>query len=122
LYNLYFGAILISANLKANYLILNAGIIFFMTQHSLTTLISSSATRLTPTGTHSGIDITIQNVHATAIVYIGGIGVTSSNYGYRLSPSNAWSVELSGIDELYAITNTNGSQVAVLKTSLELGN
>lgn len=92
-----------------------------MTQHSLTTLSSSSATRLTPAGTHSGLDITIQNVHASAYVYIGGEGVTSSNYGYRISPNHAWSVELSGKDELYAITNTNGSQVAVLRTSLELG-
>lgn len=93
-----------------------------MTQHSLTTLSNSSATRLTPNGTHSGLDITIQNVHASAYVYIGGEGVTSSNYGYRISPNNAWSIELSGKDALYATTNTNGSQIAVLKTSLELGN
>jgi hypothetical protein len=93
-----------------------------MTQHSLTTLSNSTATRLTPNGTHGGLDITIQNVHASAIVYIGGEGVTSSNYGYRISANNAWSVELSGVDALYAITNTNGSQVAVIKTSLESGN
>jgi hypothetical protein len=93
-----------------------------MTQHSLTTLSNSTATRLTPNGTHGGLDITIQNVHTSAIVYIGGEGVTSSNYGYRISANNAWSVELSGVDALYAITNTNGSQVAVIKTSLELGN
>ena len=93
-----------------------------MTQHSLTTLSNSSATRLTPNGTHSGLDVTIQNVHASAIVYIGGEGVTSSNYGYRLSAGNAWSIELSGFDSLYAISNTNESQVAVLQTSLESGN
>ena len=93
-----------------------------MTQHSLTTLSNSSATLLTPNGIHSGLDITIQNVHASAIVYIGGEGVTSSNYGYRISPSNAWSIELSGLDSLYAISNTDQSQIAVLKTSLELGN
>jgi len=90
-----------------------------MTQHSLTTLSSSSATLLTPNGTHSGLDITIQNVHASAIVYIGGEGVTSSNYGYRLASGAAWSVELPGFDSLYAITNTNGSTVAVLTTGLE---
>jgi hypothetical protein len=93
-----------------------------MTQHSLTTLSSSTATLLTPNGTHSGLDITIQNVDTSAIVYIGGSGVTSLNYGYRISPNNAWSIELSGKDGLYAITDTNGSKVAVLKTSLELGN
>ena len=93
-----------------------------MTQHSLTTLSNSSATRLTPNGTHSGLDVTIQNVHASAIVYIGGEGVTSSNYGYRLSAGNAWSIELSGFDSLYTISSVNGSQVAVLQTSLESGN
>lgn len=93
-----------------------------MTQHSLTTLSSTSATRLTPTGTHTGLDITIQNVHASAYVYIGGIGVTSNNYGYRLAPGAAWSIELSGKDSVYAITDTNTSKVAVLSTNLESGN
>ena len=92
-----------------------------MTQHSLTTLSNASATLLTPNGIHSGLDVTIQNTHATAIVYLGGAGVTSANYGYRLSPGDAWSIELSGRDSLYAISNTNGSTVAVLTTSLELG-
>jgi hypothetical protein len=93
-----------------------------MTTHALTTLSNTTATRLTPNGVHSGMDVTIQNVHASAIVYIGGEGVTSSNYGYRLSAGAAWSIELSGKDALYAISNTNESQVAVLQTSLESGN
>jgi hypothetical protein len=74
---------------------------------------------LTPPGAHSGLDITIQNVDASAIVYIGGIGVTSTDYGYRLSPGAAWSVELPSFDSMYAITNTNNSKVAVLTTGLE---
>ena len=93
-----------------------------MITHSLTTLSNSTATRLTPDGIHSGFDLTVQNVHATAIVYLGGQGVTSSDYGYRLDPGTAWSVELSGKDYLYAITDTNTSKVAVLKTNLESGN
>ena len=93
-----------------------------MTTHSLTTLSISSATRLSPLGTHSGLDITIQNVDASAYVYLGGEGVTSANYGYRLSPGSAWSVELTGKDSLYAITDTNSSKVAILSTSLESGN
>jgi hypothetical protein len=92
-----------------------------MTTHSLTTLSSSSATRLTPNGLHSGMDITVQNVHASAYVYIGGEGVTSSSYGYRLNPGSAISFELPGKDALYAITGTNGSQVAIIKTNLESG-
>jgi hypothetical protein len=93
-----------------------------MTTHSLTTLSSSTATRLTPNGVHSGMDVTIQNVHSTAYVYVGGEGVTSSSYGYRLNPNSAISFELPGKDALYAITGTNGSQIAVIKTNLESGN
>jgi len=90
-----------------------------MTVHALRTLSNSTATLLTPSGTHSGVDVTIQNVHATAIVYIGGEGVTSSSYGYRLSPDTAWAIELNGKDSIYAITDTNGSSVAVLTANLE---
>lgn len=93
-----------------------------MTQHSLTTLSNTTAVRLTPNGIHSGVDITIQNVHATAYVYVGGEGVTSSNYGYRISPNNAWSIELPGKDSLYAISDVNGSSAAILITNLESGN
>ena len=90
-----------------------------MTTHSLTTLSSSSATRLTPNGIHSGMDITIQNVDTSAYVYIGGEGVTALNYGYRIAPGSAWSIELPGRDSLYAITNVNGSKIAVIQTGLE---
>jgi hypothetical protein len=93
-----------------------------MTSHALTTLSSSAATLLTPNGVHSGMDVTIQNIHASAYVYIGGEGVTASSYGYRLSPGSAISFELPGRDALYAITDTNSSQIAILKTSLETGN
>jgi hypothetical protein len=93
-----------------------------MTAHSITHLSASSAIRLTPNGVHSGMDITIQNIHASAYVYIGGEGVTSSSYGYRLNPGTAISFELPGKDALYAITDTNGSQVAIIKTNLESGN
>ena len=93
-----------------------------MTLHSLTTLSSSTATKLTPNGTHNGLDITVQNTDAAAYVYLGGEGVTSTNYGFRLAPGSAFSIELPGKDTLYAITSVNGSKVAVLKTNLESGN
>ena len=54
--------------------------------------------------------------------YLGGTGVTSTNYGYRLDAGTAFSIELSGRDKLYAITDTNGSKVAVLTSGLESGN
>jgi hypothetical protein len=67
------------------------------------------------------MDITIQNIHDSAYVYIGGEGVTTSSYGYRLNPGSAISFELPGKDALYAITDTNNSQIAIIKTNLESG-
>jgi hypothetical protein len=92
-----------------------------MTIHNLITLSSTTATRLTPNGTHSGLDITLQNVHDTAYVYVGADGVSVTNYGYRIAPGHAISWELPGTDALYAITDTNDSKLAVLKTNLEAG-
>ena len=92
------------------------------TRHALFTLSNTVATRLTVDGVHSGMDITVQNVNTDGYIYLGGLGVSSSNYGYRLSPNNAVAWELPGTDSLYAIASDNGLQAAVLKTSLESGN
>jgi hypothetical protein len=90
-----------------------------MTMHALTQLSNTTDTQLTPNGTHSGMDITVQNISDTAYVYLGGEGVNSEDFGYRLAPGAAWSVELPGQDALYAIADTNGTYIAVLQTGLE---
>ena len=90
-----------------------------MTQHALTSLSNTEATRITPNGIHSGMDITLQNVNTEAYVFIGGEGVTTTNYGYRISPNNGWAIELPGKDALYAISDIDGANVAVLWTGLE---
>ena len=93
-----------------------------MTMHATITLSSETATRLTPNGLHSGMDITIQNFDDSAFVYFGGEDVTTEDFGFRLNPGSAISFDLPGKDALYAITDTDDSQVAVLKTNLESGN
>lgn len=93
-----------------------------MTLHAHTTLSNTTATRLSPNGLHSGMDITIQNIHESAYVYVGGEGVTASDYGYRITPGAAFSIELPGQDALYAISTVNSSKVAILQTGLETGN
>jgi hypothetical protein len=93
-----------------------------MTTHATISLSSETATRLTPNGLHSGMDITIQNFDEAAFVYIGGEDVTTENFGFRLNPGSAISFELPGRDALYAVTDVDDSQVAVLKTNLEVGN
>ncbi len=90
-----------------------------MASHSLITLSSTQATRITPLGMHSGLDITIQNINVEGYVFVGAEGVTASNYGYRIGPSHAISFELPEQDSLYLIADTNGLQAAILKTNLE---
>lgn len=91
-----------------------------MATHSLITLSDATVTALTPNGTHSGMDITIQNVNDTGYIYIGATSTLSStNYGFRLVPNQAIAFELPGQDDLYAIAETNGLKIGVIKTSLE---
>lgn len=90
-----------------------------MTAHQLYTLSNSEATRVTPFGTHSGMDITLQNVSSNGYVYVGAEDVSNLNYGYRILPNHAVSFELPGLDPLYVISSAPGTQLAVLQISLE---
>jgi hypothetical protein len=91
--------------------------------HELVTLSNTVATRISPLGNvHSGLDVTVQNINASGYVYLGGANtVSSANYGYRISPDNAFSLELSGYDHLYAVASANNFPVAILIASLESG-
>jgi hypothetical protein len=89
------------------------------TYHDLLTLSDSTPTELTPGARHSGLDITIQNVDETANVFIGGSTVTASDYGFKLTPGAGFSIELHPNDRLYAISDTNGSNAALLRALLE---
>ena len=89
-----------------------------MTTHRID-LIGAAAKRITPPGTHSGMDITIQNVNESAYIYVGGEGVSTTNYGYRIMPGGAISFELPGLDALYLIASEPDSQAAILITNLE---
>jgi hypothetical protein len=90
------------------------------TYHEIVTLSDSEETELTPEGkVHSGLDLTVQNIDESAIVYIGGTGVSAESYGYKLEPGDGFSIELNPRDELYAISDTDGSEVALLRVLLE---
>jgi len=91
-----------------------------MTTHRLYEL-GPTPTKITPDGTHSGMDITIQNVDETLNIYVGSSDVTTTNYGYRIMPGHAFSVELSGMDDLYLVSDAIGQFAAVLKVKLEVG-
>ena len=91
------------------------------TRHNLYVLSNTEATRITPIGMHSGMDITIQNINDISYVFVGDEAVTTTNFGYRIAPGHAISWELPGTDSLYLISDVNGSSAAVLRTNLETG-
>jgi hypothetical protein len=92
-----------------------------MTEHALINVSTSQPIRITPNGTHSGMDITVQNANSSGYIFLGGEGVTSENYGYRIMPNHAISFELPGSDSLYAVSSVDNMKVAILKTNLEKG-
>ena len=65
------------------------------------------------------MDITIQNVNDYGNLYVGGDGVSTTNYGYKLMPGHAISFELPGRDAIYLIADIDDSKAAIIKTSLE---
>jgi hypothetical protein len=86
--------------------------------HEIIDLNNETPVAVSVTGNHAGRDITIQNISSSANVYLGGQGVSTESYGYRLAPNTAWSVELRREDVIYAVSSANSS-VAVLQLGLE---
>lgn len=93
-----------------------------MTQHRIIALGNEDATRITPNGLHSGMDITLQNINDLGNVYVGAEGVTSSSYGFKLLPNHSISFELPGNDSLFAIGANEDAELAVLQIGLESQN
>jgi hypothetical protein len=90
------------------------------TYHEILTLSNSTPVELTPEGkVHSGLDLTVQNIDEEAIVYLGAEDVSSTSYGFKLLPGAGFSIELNPRDELYAISDTDDSEVALLRVLLE---
>jgi hypothetical protein len=77
----------------------------------------SAAVAITPTN-HAGRDVTIQNLDNSSYLYLGGPNVNTTNFGYRIGPNSAWSIELRRDETIYAIAST-GALVAVLSGGLE---
>lgn len=93
-----------------------------MAEHALISISNTVPQRLTPSGIHSGMDITIQNVNSSGYIYLGTDDTVSSiNYGFRILPNHSISFELPGKDAIFAIASTAGMNAAILKTNLEKG-
>jgi hypothetical protein len=90
--------------------------------HELINLYQGDTTRIPQSNSTSvkySMSFSVQNVHDTAIVYIGTVNVSDSNYGIKLIPNAIASFDnVPKNASFYATTDTNGSQVAVLKMSM----
>jgi hypothetical protein len=89
-----------------------------MTTHALVTLNTTTATLLSPYGVHSGVNISIQNVNESGYIYLGGENVSTTNYGFRIDPSSAIAFELDAHDGIYAVSQSNSLQAAIMTTTL----
>lgn len=70
-------------------------------------------------GTHSGHDITIQNLSETNTVYLGAEGVSPQSFGYAIFPRTAFSIELPPRDYIHLVSDNDGADVAIFRTGLE---
>jgi hypothetical protein len=91
-----------------------------MTTHAIIELNNTTPILVSPNGTHSGCDITIQNINESGYIYVGGKGVSTISYGYRVAPNAAVSFELPGRDAVYLIGSTT-LDAAIITMGLEVG-
>jgi hypothetical protein len=78
-----------------------------------------SQTRITPAGTHSGVDITIQNT-STSNIFIGTDQyVAMTWYGHKLEAGKSVAFSVGPNDALWVISDSpTGAEVAVLTLGL----
>jgi hypothetical protein len=90
------------------------------TVHQTFTLTTSgTAYEIVPALGGNGKDVTIQNNNATANVFIGGAGVTTSDYGFKILPNAAIAFELDGTDSIWAVGSANSATVNIMRIDLE---
>ena len=78
--------------------------------------VGTTATLLS--STYAGKDgqtILVQNPSASVVVYLGGAGVTTTNYGFALGVSSDLSVDLKDGETLYAVVASSTLTVNVLR-------
>lgn len=61
--------------------------------------------------------VSVQNV-SSVTVYLGGQGVTSTNYGFALAAGSSVSYDLDKGERLYAVVATGTASVATLHTGV----
>jgi hypothetical protein len=85
-----------------------------MIRHQIKALSTSTPVELTiEDSINSVCTLVVQNVDAAEYIYIGNSSVSSSNYGFKLYPSQAFTVELRPFDRLYAVGSASINAVCM---------
>lgn len=61
----------------------------------------------------SKVSLSIQNLDSSISVYLGGNGISSTNFGFKLLPAQTFTVDLLPGDMLYAIADSGTPKLAV---------
>ena len=88
--------------------------------HQLLTVYASAVALVSPVQSSfpdycENVTISIQNLDSVNYVYFGNSGISSVSYGFRLSPNQAFSIDLGVADQLFATSSDTSSQVAITR-------
>lgn len=81
--------------------------------------LSSTPINLTYTGAiDPPIALSIQNVMTSGFAYLGAEDVSSTNYGYKLYPSQSFIIELAPNDKIFAVGDS-GVRIAIFSLDIQ---
>ena len=88
--------------------------------HALITVNPSTASIITTPASDEiqyakSMTVSVQNLHTTHFVYLGSSTVSTSSYGFRIDPGQTWTSDLLPTEDLYAVTDTGTTQIAVIR-------
>lgn len=90
------------------------------TVHETFTLTTSgTAYEIIPALGGNGKDVTIQNNNASASILIGGPGVTTTDFGFKLVPGAAISFNLDPKENVWAVSSTSAATVNIMRMNPE---
>ena len=85
-----------------------------MIRHQIKALSTTTPTELTiEDNVNSVCTLVVQNVDSAEYIYIGNSSVSSSNFGFKLYPGQAFTVELRPYDRVYAVGSSSINAVCM---------
>jgi hypothetical protein len=85
------------------------------TRNKIVSLSTTTPVALTYEDTvQSSYTLVVQNNNDSGYVYIGSQNVSTSSYGYRIYPGQGFTVELSSLYRLYAVSSNGNMTASIL--------